>query len=81
MQSGGSLQPLGHRDVVGVAAEASPAEAPTPQAWPEFGNALLSGLLVAAAAVCGRLVCPWLFFMGDFQAYHLPGLITVGRAS
>jgi ABC-type polysaccharide/polyol phosphate export permease len=45
----------------------------------EFGNALVSGLLVAAAGACGRLVCPWLFFMDDFQAYHLPGLITVGR--
>jgi hypothetical protein len=79
MQSGRSRQPLGHCDVVGVAAEASPAEAPTLWAWAELGNGLLSGLLVAVAATCGRLVCPWLFFMDDFQAYHLPGLITVGR--
>src|SRR5262249_9758686 len=79
MQSGGSQQPLGHRDAVDVAAEASPAEAPTSEVWGEFGQALLSGLLVAAAAACGRLVCPLLFFLDDFQAYHLPGLITVGR--
>jgi hypothetical protein len=64
---------------VGIAAERSPAEAPIPQAWAEFGNALLSGLLVAAAAACGRLVCPWLFFIDDFQAQFLPALTWIGR--
>jgi hypothetical protein len=78
MQSGASLPPPEYRDV-GIAAETSSAEAPDRGRWVEFSNALVSGCLVAAAAACGRLVCPWLFFLDDFQAYHLPGLITVGR--
>src|SRR5262245_20939889 len=78
MQIGGTRPPPVHSDA-GIAAEVASAEAPALGAWVEFGNALVTGLVVAAAAACGRLVCPWLFFMDDFQAQHLPALITIGR--
>lgn len=64
--------------------DASPAteEAPSanePSGTPELANALASGLLLVAIAACGRILAPWLFFIDDFQAYFLPGLLTVGR--
>src|SRR5262249_31725131 len=45
---------------------------------PEFRQALASGILLAAVAACGRLVCPWLFFIDDFPAQFLPGLPRPG---
>jgi hypothetical protein len=46
----------------------------------DITNALASGLLLALVAACGRILCPWLFFTDDFQAYFLPGLTAIGRS-
>src|SRR5262249_29882685 len=63
-----------------VNADGPPAAEASALRLAELTNALGSGVLVALVAACGRVLCPWLFFSDDFQAYFLPGLTAIGRS-